>query len=50
VFEPGVFEEVIFEDSLRIELTPEEAKELGAETIDAVSLASQILDFWRQRI
>jgi hypothetical protein len=40
VFEPGVFEEVIFEDPLRTELTPEEAKELGVEAINAVSPAS----------
>ena len=47
VFEPGVFEEGVFEESLQITLEPEAAKALGTATIDAVSLASMVLEFWR---
>jgi len=50
IFEPGVFEVGVFEESLQIELTPEEAKKLCVETIDSVSLASKVLEFWRARM
>jgi hypothetical protein len=49
VYEPGVFEEGVFEESLQITLEPEAAKALGTATIDAVSLASRVLEFWRER-
>ena len=47
VFEPGVYEEGVFEESLIITLEPDAALQLGTESIDAVSLAAKVLEFWK---
>ena len=50
VFEHGVYEEGVFEESLQITLEADAAADLHFQTIDAVSLASKVLEFWRERI
>lgn len=50
VFDPGVFEEDVFEESLQITLEPDAAKDIGVPCIDAVTLASKVLEFWRSRV
>ena len=47
VFEPGVYEEGVYEETLQITLEPDAAQALDVEIIDAVSLASKVLEFWR---
>lgn len=48
VFEPGVFEEGVYEESLVIELEPTAEKALKTKTIDAISLASRVLEYWKK--
>lgn len=50
VYESGVYEESVFEESLQITLEPDAAKVLGATVIDAVTLATKILEFWKAQI
>ena len=50
VYEPGVFEEGVFEESLQIVLEQDAATALGAVNIDAVTLASKVLEFWRAHV
>ena len=50
VFEPGVYEEGVYEESLQITLEPDAVQALGVEVIDAVSLASKVIEFWRIRV
>jgi len=50
VYEPGIYEEGVFEESLLITLCPEAEATLGIKTIDAVTLASKILEYWRQHV
>jgi len=50
VCEPGIVEEGVFEESLQITLEPDAAKVLGTTNIDAVTLASKVLEFWRARV
>ena len=47
VFEAGVFEDGVFEESLQITLESDTASAMGTETIDAVTLAAKVLEFWR---
>jgi len=50
VFEPGIYEEGVFEESLLITLSSEAEATLGMKTIDAVTLASKILEYWRRHV
>lgn len=47
VYELGVYDEGVFEESLLITLESDAAQAIGAEVIDAVTLASKVLEFWR---
>lgn len=47
VFEDEVFEPGVFDEPLIIELSPNEAQELGTAKIDAVSLGRKVVEFWR---
>ena len=48
--EPGYAEPGYFEESLEIHLAPDEAREMGATVIDAVSLGQEALQFWRPHV
>ena len=47
VYDEGVFEPGVFREPLVIELSSDEAQELGATVIDAVSLGKKVVEFWR---
>ena len=47
--EAGYVEEGYFEDMLLVHLAPDEAKRIGVSSIDARSLARQVLEFWEAR-
>jgi hypothetical protein len=46
-FEEGYIEPGCFYEPLLIYLSPEEARELGTPTIDAVSLGRKVVKFWK---
>ena len=45
--EEGYVEPGYFDEPLLIHLSPDEARELGASSIDAVELGYRVLEFWR---
>jgi hypothetical protein len=48
--EDGYFEPGYFHEPLLIHLSPDEAREMNAPMIDAVTLGRQVIEFWRQHI
>lgn len=50
VFEEDVFEPGVFDESLIIELSSNEAQEFGAPEVDAASLGRKVVDFWRPHV
>ena len=48
--EEGYVEPGYFYEPLLIHLSPDEARELGAPTIDAVSLGRRVVEFWRHYV
>jgi hypothetical protein len=48
--EEGYFEVGVFHEPLLIHLTPNEARELGTPTVEALTLARQVLEFWLKRV
>jgi len=48
--EEGYVEPGYFYEPLLIHLSPDEAREMSASTIEAVTLGSQVVEFWRQYI
>jgi hypothetical protein len=50
VFEREVFEPGVFEAWLSIRLSPEQAAKRGKDTIDALTLAGEVLAFWQQQL
>lgn len=48
--EQGYVEPGYYHEPLLIHLSPDEAREMGASTVDAVTLGRQVLDFWRQYV
>jgi hypothetical protein len=47
VFERGIFEPGIYEAWLSIRLSPKQAAQRGQATIDALTLAGEVLAFWQ---
>lgn len=47
VFEEDVFEPGVFNEPLIIYLSDKEAEELGMEKIDALTLAREVIKFWK---
>lgn len=45
--EEGYVEDGYFDEPLLIYLEPDEARELGGPSIDAVALAKKVIDFWQ---
>jgi hypothetical protein len=50
VFERGVFEPGIYEACLCIVLSPQQAAQRGKDTIDALTLAGEVLAFWQRHL
>lgn len=50
VVEEGVCEPGVFYEPLVIYLSDKEAEELGRETIDALTLAKEVIKFWESYV
>jgi hypothetical protein len=48
--EEGYVESGYFHEPLVVHLTPDEASELGAPSVEAVALARQVLEFWSKHV
>jgi hypothetical protein len=50
VYARGIYEPGIYEACLSIVLSPEQAAQRGGDTIDALTLAGEVLVFWQRHL